>query len=91
MAPKKEGLTPDVLRGPRKTKARSDETVWFMKMVCWYMWNELEEDKQLQLSQQEIDRKKGKFKHESKCGNQYIVNAQELKMYNVKYKQDKEH
>lgn len=53
------------------------------------MWNELEEDKQLQLSQQEIDRKKGKFKHESKCGNQYIVNAQELKMYNVKYKQDR--
>lgn len=62
-----------------------------MKMVCWYLWNELEEDKQLQLSQQEIERKKEKFKHENKCGSQYIVNAQELKMYNIKHKQDQEH
>lgn len=49
------------------------------------MWNELEEDTQLQLSQQEIERKKGKFKHESKC-SQYIEKAPELKMYSIKHK-----
>lgn len=50
------------------------------------MWNELEEDTQLQVSQQEIERKKGKFKHESKCGSQYKVKAPELKMYSIKHK-----
>lgn len=50
------------------------------------MWSELEEDTQLQLSQQEIERKKGKFKHESKCGSQYIVRAPELKMCSIKHK-----